>query len=244
MMSRVTSRESRTDPRASAVHSCGSHRQVLLADATARHATRAHAMLMLSTLLAANPSISVDANPSISVNANPSISVNATTISAGDAVRVSWSGVALDNLQPMRVAFYDGLPHQHLWRVEPEASSSLWVGQFSPPVTDASKITMGPNPTQRGIATEGTPHARLLRRRAARRDGADPPQRDARARVPARVSGESRSRSLFYREKFRHAFSAQFWGTPRRGRGGSGWAVLHESCVFRPCPRWTGWRRA
>jgi hypothetical protein len=103
-----------------------------------------NAMLLLSTLLAA-------------ADASPSISVNATTISAGDAVRVSWSGVALDRLQPMRVAFYDGLPHQHLWRVEPEASSSLWVGQFSPPITDASDIMMGTNPTQRGVATEGTP---------------------------------------------------------------------------------------
>ena len=59
--------------------------------------------MLLSSLLAA-------------ADAAPRISVNATTISAGDAVRVSWSGVALDNLPPMRVAFYDGLPHQHLWR--------------------------------------------------------------------------------------------------------------------------------
>ena len=34
---------------------------------------------------------------------------------------------------------------------------SLWVGQFSPPIKDASDVHGGIDPTSRGIATEGTP---------------------------------------------------------------------------------------
>ena len=88
-----------------------------------------------------------------------SISVNSTVIRAGDAVDVSWKtdGLALNDLAPMHVVFSSDDDHVHRWRVEPEGASSLWVGQFSPPIADASQIYMGPNPMDRGIATEGTP---------------------------------------------------------------------------------------
>ncbi len=91
-----------------------------------------------------------------------SISVNTTKINAGDAVRVSWTGIDLDGIAPMHVvwasnrASADG-EHRHEWRVEPENAESLWVGQFSPPIADASDIRMGTDPESRGIRTEGTP---------------------------------------------------------------------------------------
>ena len=37
-----------------------------------------------------------------------SISVNATSIRSGEFVKVSWAGVSLDDIVPMRVAFFDG----------------------------------------------------------------------------------------------------------------------------------------
>ena len=87
----------------------------------------------------------------------PSIHVNVTNVSAGASVRVSWTGVAIGDLKPMHVKFSTDDEHVHRWRVEPEGASSLWVGQFSPPVTDISSIHMGTDPTKRGISTEGTP---------------------------------------------------------------------------------------
>ena len=87
-----------------------------------------------------------------------SLTVNTTAISAGDAVRVTWTGVDLAKLPPMHVKFsLDEPAHVHRWRVEPEGASSLWVGEFSPPVADIKSVHMGPNPLNRGIATEGTP---------------------------------------------------------------------------------------
>ena len=92
-----------------------------------------------------------------------SISVNATSIVSGESVMVSWSGVVLDSIHPMHVVFSSsagsdkGGDHVHHWQVQPEGASSLWVGQFSPPIKDASDVHMGSDPTSRGIATEGTP---------------------------------------------------------------------------------------
>lgn len=89
-----------------------------------------------------------------------SISVNTTSIRSGDAVKVSWTGVALTNIAPMRVAFSTsgGDDHVHSWSIEAEdEASSLWVGQFSPPITDAAAIHMGTDPRKHGISTEGTP---------------------------------------------------------------------------------------
>jgi hypothetical protein len=101
--------------------------------------------------------------PLAASNSVASITVNATSIRSGDAVRVTWAGVGdLHNVKPMHVKWYsesigDSGEHKHRWRVEPKDASSLWVGQFSPPVADVSSIHMGGNPMARNISTEGSP---------------------------------------------------------------------------------------
>jgi hypothetical protein len=84
------------------------------------------------------------------------ISVNTTSIMSGDSVQVSWSGVPAAP-SPMHVMFATDYEHVQRWKVEPEGASSLWVGQFSPPITSAADIYMDVDPRSRGIATEGTP---------------------------------------------------------------------------------------
>ena len=86
----------------------------------------------------------------------PSISVNTTSGTSGDAVTVSWTGVSRSP-SPMRVTFSTDSAHVHRWEVEPKGASSLWIGQFSPPVLDRQSVHMTSDPQSRGIATEGTP---------------------------------------------------------------------------------------
>ena len=89
-----------------------------------------------------------------SASAAPTLGVNVSTIRSGDAVKVSWSGVDLSLASPMRVAFSH---EQSSWWLEPPDASSLWLGEFSPPIKSAEDVVMGTSPLNRGISTEGTP---------------------------------------------------------------------------------------
>lgn len=91
------------------------------------------------------------------MGSTPALTVSSKEINAGDNVTVAWSGIGPDAITPMHVRFSSGSDDRTLWTIEPEGASSLWLGQFSPPIEKASSIHMGDNPRHRGIATEGTP---------------------------------------------------------------------------------------
>jgi hypothetical protein len=94
---------------------------------------------------------------------DPSVSVNTTSVHSGQSVNVSWSAPA-GSVRPYKIVWSRGEANpldghaEAAWREEPANGGSLWLGQFSPPVTDASQIKMGTDPTaDPKYQTEGTP---------------------------------------------------------------------------------------